>query len=240
MEQIIRGIIPDIVVFNSEDRFRAFHHLLRTEEIEKVILPTLLYELLEKQDRELLFALLKEYEWTANREVLKTWLKGLLSIWADARRFFIPYREVSARNKEILNEYPMIFRGHMENLSMKARELGAIGEAFYEMTETSLTMNYPILSFTRHFRRILRRLEIPSFEMVVPCINHLKRLHQTKKRYFQRVQEYKIMVKGRKVTIGKIFLLSIRAVNTAIFSPLEQPTEWVAGQAVYALIQNGL
>lgn len=69
MERIIRGIIPDIVVFNSEDRFRAFHHLLRTEEIEKVILPTLLYELLEKQDRELLFALLKEYEWTANREV---------------------------------------------------------------------------------------------------------------------------------------------------------------------------
>jgi len=240
MEHFSKGIIPDIVVFNSEERFQIFQYLLHSEKIEKVILPTLLYDLLEKRDRERLFVLLKEYEWTVNRKVLKTWLEKLPSMWADTRGYFIPYREVSASNKKVLNECPMTVREYMEALSRRAHEMELIGEAFYEMAETSLTMDYPILSFTRHFKRMLKLLEIPSFEVISPCVNYLKRLHQTKKRYFNRVREYKIIIGRKRVPVGKLFLLSIRAMKTAVMSQLEQPMRWVASESVYALIQNGL
>jgi len=232
------GILPDMVVFNSEGRFRSFLYIVESEAIENVILPTLLYELLEKRNIGRLFMLLKGYEWTLNREALKTWLVELPSNWATVRDRFTPYKEISGHIEEVLSKQVEL-RKHLEMLHEKARKFGDLGEVFYEMAETSLIMDYPILSFTRHFRRVLRQLEIPSFEVVTPCTEHLKRLHETKKRYFLQMKEFKMVVKGRKVPIGKIFLFSMKAVSARIFSPLE-PLDWIPEEAVFALIQNGI
>ena len=199
----IRGIIPDFSIFTSKDNLEAFMAIARLEEIKKTPISSGLYHSLEEERFEKTSTLLRKWE---RKKVPREWVEELRRY----REMFVPCDEIMKSDEyvERWNRLPEKVKRQIQILFEKSKQ-NPLVEALAEMLIVSLIMDFPIVAFSRQFQRQLRFLEIPTFDTLIACFEHLKRLKRKKNGWYKQLLELHMRIKGHKLPLGKIILITV-------------------------------
>jgi len=198
----IRGLIPDFSVFTSKHNLESFLAITRFEEIERTPISSRLYRSLWEEPLDKTLTLLRRWE---RKKVSREWIEELRKY----RKMFVPCNQIVESDEylERWNKLPEKIQSQVQMLFEKSKGNLLVG-ALAEMLVVSLIMDYPIVAFSRQFQRQLRTLKIPTFDSLIACFEHLKRLKRKKKEWHKKLSEF-VAINGRKRHIGKIILITV-------------------------------
>lgn len=198
----IRGLIADFSVFTSKDNLESFLAITRFEEIEKTPISSRLYRTLFEEPLDETLMLLRRWE---RKKISREWMRELRRY----REIFMPCNQIVESDEylERWNKLPEKVQNQVKTLLEKSKG-NLLVEAFTEMFVVSLIMDYPIVAFSRQFQRQLRTLRIPTFDTLVACFEHLKRLKRKKKIWHKKISEF-VTVSGRRRHISTIILITV-------------------------------